>query len=79
MDFHPSMGRRGRGTVGNLVGAIAGAVGIGLALIAEEILVTSKGGAGQVAGAFGTLTRFIEDVSNPNVPGIPNRADAKKG
>lgn len=61
------------------MGAWGGAIGIGIALIAEEILVTSKGGASRVEGAFGTLTRFIDDISNPNVPGIPNRADTMKG
>jgi hypothetical protein len=59
--------------------ALATGLGVALALIAEEIIVTSKGGPSEIAGAFGTFTRFIDDVANPNVPAIPNRADQKKG
>jgi hypothetical protein len=50
-----------------------------IALIAEEIIVTNKGGPTAIQGAFGTLTNFVNKVSDPNVPAIPNRADAKKG
>jgi hypothetical protein len=59
--------------------AVTSAAIAAIALIAEEILVTNKGGPTAIQGAFGTLTRFVNDISDPNVPAIPNRADQKKG
>lgn len=57
--------------------AITAAAIAAIGLIAEEIIVTSTGGPTAIQGAFGVITRFVDDVSNPNVPAIPNRADKK--
>ena len=59
--------------------AIGGAVGVSIALIAEEIVVKSAGGAGAVSGIFKGLASVVSKIADPNVAAIPNRADKKKG
>jgi len=48
------------------------AVGVG-ALIAEELLVTSKGGAGAISGAAGIVARVIDRLGDPSLPLIADR------
>lgn len=52
--------------------ALGGAAGIALALIAEEVIVTSRGGPTAIAGAFGSATRLLDRFADPTVPGIPD-------
>lgn len=54
-------------------------MGVGIALIAEEILVGSRGGPGAVKGILGTAANFVSRIADPNVPAIPDIADRKKG
>lgn len=56
--------------------AVRGALVTGLALIAEEVLVTSKGGPAAVSGAFGLLARTINRFADPTVALIPDRSGA---
>jgi len=53
----------------------AGALGVAVALIAEDILVGTKGGPSAVTGVFSGTAKVINDIADPNVPAIPNRAD----
>ena len=57
--------------------AAAGAIGIGLALIAEDILIGTKNGPAATSGILGGIAKVVNDIANPNVPAIPNRADKK--
>jgi hypothetical protein len=56
---------------------LTGALAVGLALTAEEVIVTSKGGPSAVSGAFGLLARAVDRIADPGVPAIPNLADKK--
>lgn len=54
--------------------AVRGAVvGVGL-LIAEEVLVTSRGGPAAVNGVIGTLVKAIDRFADPTIPAIPDRS-----
>jgi hypothetical protein len=57
--------------------ALTGALAVGLGLVAEEVLVTSRGGSGAVSGAFGTVAKVIDHLADPSVPAIPDLADRK--
>lgn len=57
--------------------ALAGAIGIGLVLIAEDILIGTKEGPAATAGLLGGAAKVIADIASPDVPAIPNRADKK--
>ena len=57
--------------------ALGGAFAVGLALIAEEVIVTSRGGAGAIAGAFGIAAKAVQHIADPTIPAIPNLADRK--
>lgn len=57
--------------------AVAGAIGIGLALIAEDILIGTKNGPSATQGIFAGVAKVVADIASPNVPAIPNRADKK--
>jgi hypothetical protein len=43
-------------------------------LIAEEVLVTSKGGPALLTGIAGTIATVIDHFGDPTVPAIPNPA-----
>jgi len=58
------------------VSALGGAAGIALALVAEEVIVTSKGGPTAIAGAFGSATKFLDRLADPTVPAIPDLTTA---
>jgi len=58
--------------------AIGGAVGVGMALILEEVVLTNNGAPKRVSGMFGTVTKAVSALASSNVAGIPNLA-AKKG
>lgn len=55
--------------------ALGGAIVIGLALTAEEVIVTSKGGAGAVSGFFGVVANAVQRVADPTIAAIPDLAD----
>jgi hypothetical protein len=57
--------------------ALTGALAVGLALTAEEVLVTSRGGTSAISGAFGLAARAVDHIADPSVPAIPNLADKK--
>ncbi len=59
--------------------ATTGALTAAGVLIAEEIIVGSRGGPGAVAGIFGTVASWIAKISSPTIAAIPNLADKKKG
>jgi hypothetical protein len=58
------------------MGAVAGAVTVGVLLIAEDLLITGNG-PNAVGGIFGTLSKAISDIASPNVAAVPNRAASK--
>lgn len=53
--------------------ALKSAGAVLLALTGEEVLVTSRGGPGAVAGAFGLFARAIDHIGDPYVAAIPDR------
>jgi hypothetical protein len=57
--------------------AFTGALAVALALVGEEVLVTSRGGSSAVSGAFGTVAKAVDHLADPSVPAIPNLADKK--
>lgn len=57
--------------------ALGGAVGVALALIVEEVILTNKGGPSAVSGIFGTIGGVVTSIANPDVPAIPDLS-AKK-
>lgn len=58
--------------------AFTGAVGVVIALVAEDVIVGSAGGPSAVSGALKGVANVISKISDPNVAAIPNLA-AKKG
>lgn len=52
--------------------ALGGGVGIALALVAEEVIVTLRGGPTAIAGAAGSLAKFVDRLADPTVAGIPD-------
>jgi hypothetical protein len=56
-------------------GAVRGALGAWLGLVALQVATTS-GGSGRIAGAFGVLNGLVERALDPNVPAIPDGARA---
>jgi len=64
------------------VSAVGGAVGVALALVLEEVLLANKSAPSAVTGIFGTISKVVASVADPNVPGIPDLkqpASRKKG
>lgn len=57
--------------------AVSGALVIAGALIAEEIVLGSKGGPSAVSGIFGGVANVVQRIADPHVPAIPNLADRK--
>lgn len=52
--------------------ALGGAIGVGLALVVEQILLGNKNSPAAVTGIFGTVTKVVAAAADPGVPGIPD-------
>lgn len=51
---------------------LGGVAGTALALVAEEVLVTSRGGPSAITGIFGSAVSILDHVADPTRPGIPD-------
>lgn len=57
--------------------SIAGAASAVIGLIALYVVVGTQRGPSAVGGTLGAVGRGFEDLSSPEVPGVPDRADRK--